>query len=83
MVRQNVTSYEIGVTGGIFQVPVVAVFTKYDQFKIDTMLKLEDENRFDEDDFDDEVEKRFDQRYLSGLGGHPLHIRLEGEADFD
>ena len=75
------TSYEIGLIGGIFQVPVVAVFTKYDQFKIDTMLKLEDENRYDEDDFDEEVEKRFDQRYLYGLGGHPLHIRLEGEVN--
>jgi hypothetical protein len=73
---------KIGLTGGIFQVPVVAVFTKYDQFKIDTMLKLEDENRYDEDDFDEEVENRFDQRYLSGLEGHSLYIRLEGEVNF-
>ena len=72
--------HEIGLTEGNFQVPVVAVFTKYDQFKIDTMLKLEDENRY-EDDIDKEVENRFEQRYLSGLEGHPLRIRLEGEVN--
>jgi len=56
-------------------VPVIAVFTKYDQFRHDIEMKLEDENR--ETDLDAEVEKIFDQHYLASLGGHPPFVRLE------
>jgi hypothetical protein len=56
-------------------VPVIAVFTKYDQFKRDIKMKLEDENR--ETDLDTEVEKIFDQHYLASLGGDPPFVRLE------
>jgi hypothetical protein len=58
-------------------VPVIAVFTKYDQFKRDIKMKLEDENR--ETDLDTEVEKIFDQHYLASLGGDPPFVRLESE----
>jgi hypothetical protein len=58
-------------------VPVIAVFTKYDQFRRDIKMKLEDENR--ETDLDAEVEKVFEQHYLAGLGGHPPFVRLESE----
>jgi hypothetical protein len=58
-------------------VPVIAVFTKYDQFKRDIKMKLEDENL--ETDLDVEVEKIFDRHYLAGLGGHPPFVRLESE----
>ena len=57
--------------------PVIAVFTKYDQFKRDIKMKLEDENR--ETDLDAEVEKIFNQHYLAGLGGYPPFVRLEGK----
>jgi hypothetical protein len=33
------------VTYGLFQVPVIAVFTKFDQFKRNIEIKLEDEGR--------------------------------------
>jgi len=56
-------------------VPVIAVFTKYDQFKHDIEMKLEDENL--ETDLDAEVEKIFDQHYLASLGGDPRFVRLE------
>jgi len=69
--------YELGLTRRTFQVPVIAVFTKYDQFKRDIKMKLEDENR--ETDLDAEVEKIFDQHYLASLGGDPPFVRLESE----
>jgi hypothetical protein len=62
-----------------FQVPVLAVFTKYDQFKHDTKMKLEDEGRDPEMDLDAEVERIFKQHYLTMLNGPPPFIRLESE----
>ena len=62
-----------------FQVPVIAVFTKYDQFKRDIKMKLEDEGRDEEMDLNTEVEYIFNQHYLAGLNGHPLFICLESE----
>jgi hypothetical protein len=71
--------YELGLTRRTFQVPVIAVFTKYDQFRLDIEMKLEDENR--ESDLDAEVEKIFDRHYLASLDGHPSWVRL-GSEDF-
>ena len=74
---------EIDVIMWDFQVPVLAVFTKYDQFKHDTKMKLEDEDedegRDPEMDLDDEVEKIFKQHYLAMLNGPPPFVRLESE----
>ncbi len=56
---------------------MIAVFTKYDQFKRDIKMKLEDENR--ETDLDAELENIFDWHYLASLGGDPPFIRLESE----
>ena len=66
----------------IFQVPVIAVFTKYDQFKHDIKMKLEDEGRDSETHFDTEVESVFNQYYLAsltGVTGPPPFVRLERE----
>jgi hypothetical protein len=65
----------------MFQVPVVAVFTKYDQFRRDIRIKLEDQHH-DPSLLDTEVENVFNKYYLSGLTGSPPFIRLESE-DFD
>ena len=65
----------------IFQVPVIAVFTKYDQFKRDIRMKLEDEGRDPDTHFHTEVESVFDQYYLKHLSGPPPFVRLES-ADF-
>ena len=45
-------------------------------------MKLEDEGRGREMDLNAEVENIFNQRYLAGLNGSPLFIRLESE-DYD
>ena len=65
----------------IFQVPVIAVFTKYDQFKLDIKMKLEDEGRDPDSHFNTEVESVFDRYYLARLSGPPPFVRLES-ADF-
>ena len=62
-----------------FPVPVIAVFTKYDQFKLNIKMKLEDEGRDSERDFDAEEENIFKQHYLASLNRHPPFIRLESE----
>ena len=63
-----------------FQVPVIAVFTKFDQFKRDIKMRLEDEGRDPGMDLDTEVENIFNQHYLAGLNGPPPFIRLESEG---
>jgi hypothetical protein len=60
---------------------VIAVFTKYDQFRRDIRIKLEDQHH-DPALFDAEVESAFIQHYLAGLTGSPPFVRLESE-DFD
>ena len=62
-----------------FPVPVIAVFTKYDQFKRNIRMKLEDEDYDPEIDFDAEAENIFKQHYLASLSGYPLFIRLESK----
>jgi hypothetical protein len=64
---------------GIFQVPVIAIFTKFDQFKRDVKIKLEDRGRDPEIHLDDEVERIFKERYLAYLVGPPPFIRLQSE----
>ena len=60
-----------------FQVPVMAVFTKFDQFKRDIKMRLEDEGRNTDTDLKDEVENVFKHHYLDRLAGSPPFIRLE------
>ena len=77
---RNVTLWiEIDFMTWDFQVPIIALFTKYDQFKCDTMMKLEDEGRDPEMELSAEVENIFNQHYLAGLNGTPSFIRLESE----
>jgi len=70
---------EIDIMMWHFQVPVVAVFTKYDQFKRNIRMKLEDEGRDRDIDLDAEVENTFKQHYLAGLNCSPPFICLESE----
>ena len=62
-----------------FQVPVIAVFTKFDQFKRDVKMMLEDEGFDWETHFDTKVENVFHQHYLGRLSGRPPFVRLESE----
>jgi len=57
-------------------VPVIAVFTKYDQFKRDIGMKLEDQRR-DPAILNDEMEKIFNKEFLANLKGSPPSVRLE------
>jgi hypothetical protein len=66
----------------IIQVPVIAVFTKFDQFKRNIKMKLEDEGRDPETHFGTEVESVFHQNYLDSLSGPPPFVRLESEKLF-
>ena len=68
-----------------FQVPVIAVFTKYDQFKRNIKMKLEDEaheGRGPGKIFENEVERVFNHHYLANLGRTPPFVRLESEYFF-
>jgi len=59
-------------------VPVIAVFTKYDQFRRNIGIKLEDQHR-DPSLLDAEVENVFNEHYMAGLTGPPSppFVRLE------
>jgi hypothetical protein len=57
---------------------VIAVFTKYDQFRRNIKINLEDEHR-DPSLLHAEVESVFNKHYLGGLTGPPPFIRLESE----
>ena len=62
-----------------FSVPMIAVFTKYDQFKRGIKMKLQDEGYDHEIDFNDEAENIFKHHYLASLNGPPPFVRLESE----
>ena len=62
-----------------FQVPVIAVFTKYDQFRRDIMLKLEDQD-CDPALLNDEMERAFGEHYLANLRRSPPFVRLGGKG---
>jgi len=67
----------------IFQVPVIAVFTKYDQFKRDITMKLMDEGHDPGTHVDTEVESVFNRYYLGGLTGSPPFVCLESKIFFN
>jgi hypothetical protein len=62
---------------GISLVPVIAVFTKYDQFRRETIFMLED--RALDTCTDAEVERVFKEQYLAKLTGSAPVVRLESE----
>jgi len=57
---------------------VIAVFTKYDQFRRDIMMKLEDQDRGPAL-LNDEMETIFSEHFLANLKGPPPFVRLESE----
>jgi hypothetical protein len=58
---------------------VIAVFTKYDQYKRDISFKLEDKGRDPRTDLEDEAESMFRKYYLAELGKTPPFVRLESK----
>ncbi|KAH8990891.1 hypothetical protein EDB86DRAFT_2853349, partial [Lactarius hatsudake] len=57
-------------------VPVIAVFTKFDQFRRNVRIHVEDFGSPDNNAFD-EVEKRFQEYYVRPLGNEARFVRLE------
>ncbi|KAJ7832457.1 hypothetical protein B0H14DRAFT_3871938 [Mycena olivaceomarginata] len=64
------------------EVPVIAVFTKYEVFRLEVRFSVEDKKGLDGDDLLDETgrecEKVFQEKYLNILGEEPKVVRLEG-----
>jgi len=67
-------------------VPIIAIFTKYDQFPNKVEIELEDEGHEDvsQELIEKEVKKRFEEKYLGAIlplaGPPPRHVKLEGET---
>ena len=57
---------------------MIAVFTKYDQFRRDIMMKLGDQHR-DPALLNDEMERIFSKHFLANLKGPQLFVCLESE----
>ncbi|KAH9178942.1 hypothetical protein EDB89DRAFT_1842968 [Lactarius sanguifluus] len=57
-------------------VPVIMVFTKYDQFRRNVQIHMEDFGSPD-DNVSDVAEKRFEEHYLDSLGDGVRFVRLE------
>ena len=58
--------------------PVIAVFTKYDQFLRNIKIDLEDYGNPD-DNVSDAAERLFQEHYLHPLGDNVKYVRLESE----
>ena len=56
--------------------PVIAVFTKYDQFVRNVKIYLEDYGSPD-DSISDAVERQFNEHYLGPLGDGARFVRLD------
>lgn len=62
-------------------VPVIAVFTKYDQFRLDIEMNLEDRGCPEPaTEAPAEAERVFKEEYLRNLGEAPQFVRLESEV---
>ena len=61
-----------------FEVPVVAVFTKYDQFLLNVEMDVLDyPNKYPDSNVSEVAEKRFQEHYLHPLGDGVRYVRLE------
>ena len=65
---------------GISQVPVIAVFTKYDQFRHGIETGLENQDRDAKAQLHVEIDRVFKQEYLDNLKETPPYICLESEV---
>ena len=62
----------------VFPVPVIVVFTKYDQFKLNVEMNLEDDGDVNaKTNAGCEAESLFKRKYLHPLGENACFVRLE------
>ena len=59
--------------------PVIAVFTKYDQFKRELSFKLEDLGRNPDIHLEHEADTIFREHYLVGINRDSPSVRLQSE----
>ena len=59
---------------------MIALFTKFDQFKRNIKMKLEDEHDYLETHANAEIERIFKEHYLGSLSGTPPFICLESKG---
>ncbi|KAF8259474.1 hypothetical protein EI94DRAFT_1751443 [Lactarius quietus] len=65
-------------------VPVIAVFTKYDQFLCNVEMDMFDEpDKYPSDDVDKVAKKLFQDHYLRPLGDDAKYVRLENMQKSD
>jgi hypothetical protein len=69
---------ELRLTRGNFQVPVIAVFTKHDQFRREVRMKLEDQGGGEVSRalLDRKMKEIFNRHYLAKLGKAPWFVCL-------
>jgi hypothetical protein len=63
-------------------VPIIAVFTKFDQFKFDVEMRLVDEGCEEpsQDLVDATVQERLETEYIGAIQGQPRHVVLDGKS---
>jgi hypothetical protein len=63
-----------------FEVPIIVMFTKYDQFLYNVKMDVSDDPDLYPDKSVSEVAKeRFEEHYLHPLGGDVKYVQLESE----
>jgi hypothetical protein len=63
-----------------FQVPVIAVFTKYEQFLLNVKMDvLDDPDKYLNRSVSEVAKERFQEHYLSPLGEDVRYVQLESE----
>ena len=63
-----------------FEVPIIAVFTKYDQFLYNVeMDMLDDSDEYQGHNVSEVAAERFQKHYLCPLGNEVKYVRLESE----
>jgi hypothetical protein len=63
-----------------FEVPVIAVFTKYDQFLYNVEMDVRDDpDKYMNRSVSEVAEERFQEHYLRPLGDDVKYVRFESE----
>jgi hypothetical protein len=63
-----------------FQVPVIAVFTKYDQFLFNVEMDVDDDpDKYQNKSASEVAKERFQEHYLCPLGDKVGYVQLESE----
>jgi hypothetical protein len=78
MVRRVLLQTLMTVSNASLEVPVIVVFTKYDQFLRNVGMLLSDyPNEFPDSNVSEAAEKHFQEHYLRPLGNDVRYVQLE------